>query len=61
RVILVNPSEVVTAFGNDEGKERKEIANKLRGVEIAHTIVSTLEMDNRGFIPEVTVWATNPF
>jgi 3-oxoacyl-[acyl-carrier protein] reductase len=61
RVILVNPSEVVTAFGDNEGKERKEISNKLRGVEIAHTIVSTLEMDDRGFIPEVTVWATNPF
>ncbi|MCW8810659.1 MAG: SDR family oxidoreductase [Ignavibacteriaceae bacterium] len=61
RVILVNPSEVLTAFGDDEGRERKEVANKLRGVEIAHTIVSTLEMDGRGFIPEVTVWATNPF
>jgi len=61
RVILVNPSEVITAFGNDEGKERKEVSNKLRSIEIAHTIVSTLEMDDRGFIPEVTVWATNPF
>jgi 3-oxoacyl-[acyl-carrier protein] reductase len=61
RVILVNPSEVITAFGDDEGKERKEVSNKLRSYEIAHTIVSTLEMDNRGFIPEVTVWATNPF
>lgn len=61
RVILVNPSEVLTAFGDDEGKERKEVSNKLRGIEIAHTIVSTLEMDDRGFIPEVTVWATNPF
>jgi len=35
--------------------------NKLRPLEIAHTIVSTLEMDDRGFVPEVTVWATNPF
>lgn len=61
RVILVNPSEVLTAFGDDEGKERKEVSNKLRSYEIAHTIVSTLEMDDRGFIPEVTVWATNPF
>ena len=61
RVILVNPSEVITAFGDDEGKERKEVSNKLRGYEIAHTIVTTLEMDDRGFIPEVTVWATNPF
>lgn len=61
RVILVNPSEVLTAFGDDEGKERKEVSNKLRSFEIAHAIVSTLEMDDRGFIPEVTVWATNPF
>lgn len=61
RVILVNPSEVLTAFGDDEGKEGKEVSNKLRSYEIAHTIVSTLEMDDRGFIPEVTVWATNPF
>ena len=61
RVILVNPSEVITAFGNDEGKERNEVSNKLRSIEIAHTIVSTLEMDDRGFIPEVTIWATNPF
>ena len=61
RVILINPSEVTTAFGNSERVERKEVSNKLRSEEIAHTIVSTLEMDNRGFIPEVTVWATNPF
>ena len=61
RVMLINPSEVITAFGNDEGKERNEVPNKLRSYEIAHTIISTLEMDDRGFIPEVTVWATNPF
>ncbi len=61
RVILVNPSEVTTAFGNDERVERPEVKNKLRPIEIAHTIVSALEMDDRGFIPEVTVWATNPF
>jgi 3-oxoacyl-[acyl-carrier protein] reductase len=61
RVILVNPSEVITSFGDSEGRERKEVSNKLRGIEVAHTIVSTLEMDDRGFIPEVTVWATNPF
>jgi len=61
RVILINPSEVVTAFGSDEGKQKQEVRNKLRAFEIAHTIVSTLEMDDRGFIPETTVWATNPF
>ena len=61
RVILVNPSEVTTAFGDTERNEKPEVKNKLRPLEIAHTIVSTLEMDDRGFIPEVTVWATNPF
>lgn len=61
RVILINPSEVITAFDAPDGKEREEIPNKLRPAEIAHTIISTLEMDDRGFIPEVTIWATNPF
>lgn len=61
RVILINPSEVTTAFGDLDRVERDEVKNKLRPLEIAHTIVSALEMDDRGFIPEVTVWATNPF
>jgi 3-oxoacyl-[acyl-carrier protein] reductase len=61
RVILVNPSEVTTAFGQPDRQERAEEPNKLRSEEIAHTIVSALQMDNRGFIPEVTVFATNPF
>lgn len=62
RVIQVNPSEVPTAFGDEESREERPLEqNKLTPVEIAHTIVSTLEMDNRGYIPEVTVHATNPF
>lgn len=61
RVILVNPSEVTTAFGQPDGQQRPEEPNKLRSEEIAHTIVAALEMDDRGFIPEVTVFATNPF
>ena len=62
RVITVNPSEVPTAFRSpDERIERPEEDGKLTSKEIAHTIVSAMEMDNRGFIPEVTVHATNPF
>lgn len=61
RVFHVNPSEVTTAFFSPDGKERDERPNKLRGTEIAHGIVSALEMDDRGFIPEFTVWATNPW
>ncbi len=61
RVMLINPSEVTTAFNNENRIERAEIPNKLRAIDIAHSIVSALEMDDRGFIPELTIWATNPF
>ena len=60
RVMLVNPSEVPTAFGQDNRVSRPEEAGKLTAFEIGHTIRSILEMDDRGFVPEVTVWATNP-
>ena len=61
RVMLVNPSEVTTAFGNPDRVERDVMSNKLDSRQIAHSIISTLEMDNKGFIPELTIWATNPF
>ena len=61
RVFLVNPSEVKTAFAKEDREERPEEANKLRSQEIAHTVIGVLEMDDRGYIPEVTVHATNPF
>jgi len=61
RVITVNPSAVTTAFGSKEGIERDDKPNMLRAIEIAHVIKSSLEMDKRGFVPEVTVHATNPF
>ncbi|WP_417265777.1 SDR family oxidoreductase [Brumimicrobium sp.] len=62
RVIQVNPSEVPTAFGDEQNRtERPLESNKLTPKDIAITIVNTLEMDNRAYIPEVTVHATNPF
>ncbi len=61
RVMHVNPSEVTTAFGKTDGISRPEASNKLRPKEIADVIVAHLEMDDRGFVPEVTIWATNPF
>jgi len=61
RVMHVNPSEVTTAFGSADGTSRPDVDNKLRSEEIAHQIVAQLEMDDRGFVPEVTVWATNPW
>ena len=61
RVCQVNPSEVTTAFADENREERAEEANKLGAEDIAHTILSILEMRDKGFIPEVTIWATNPF
>jgi len=61
RVILVNPSEVTTAFNDKNRTEREVQDNKLRPIEISHVIISAIQMDDRGFIPELNVWATNPF
>lgn len=60
RVMQVNPSEVQTEFFSRSGRERPTSEKKLRAVEIAHAVVSMLEMDDRGFVTELSVWATNP-
>ena len=61
RVCQVNPSEVTTAFGNSSREEREDVANKLTPKEISHSIISIIEMDDRGFVNELNIWATNPF
>lgn len=61
RTFLIDPSEVATAFANSDRVEREASANKLTSNEIAHAIISVLEMDDRGMIPELSVWATNPW
>lgn len=61
RVIQINPSEVPTAFSAENREERPLEENKLRPQEIADVLIATLKMDRRGFIPEVSVFATNPF
>ncbi len=61
RVTLVNPSEVQTPFFAKLGKEQELSDRKLRPEEIADAIVGALEIDDRGFIPEFSVFATNPF
>ena len=61
RVILINPSEVQTDFVINSGRPGRNFnPTKLIGEDIAHTIVSALEMHGRGFITELTVFATNP-
>lgn len=60
RVILVNPSEVMTNFFQTAGLPQNANESKLRGEEIAFAVKAALEMDDRGFIPELSVFATNP-
>jgi 3-oxoacyl-[acyl-carrier protein] reductase len=60
RVFLVNPSEVLTNFYPTAGLPQKENATKLRAEDIAYMVKSVLEMDDRGFAPELSIFATNP-
>jgi 3-oxoacyl-[acyl-carrier protein] reductase len=60
RVFLVNPSEVLTDFAARAGIQQKENASKLRGEDIARVVKAILEMHDRGFVPEVSIFATNP-
>jgi 3-oxoacyl-[acyl-carrier protein] reductase len=60
RVMLINPSEVVTNFGAVAGFETKDNPSKLRPEDFGHAVRSVLEMNDRGFTTELTVFATNP-
>jgi 3-oxoacyl-[acyl-carrier protein] reductase len=61
RVMLVNPSEVLTDFYATAGlPQNKENPTKLRAEDIAHAVKGALEMHDRGFTIEVTVFASNP-
>ena len=61
RVMQVNPSEVQTNFVANSGREARPYNHtKLQATDIAHTIASMLELNDRGFITEATVFATHP-
>ncbi len=61
RVFLINPSEVQTHFTENSGRERRSFnPTKLLADDIAHAVAACLEMEDRGFITELTVFATNP-
>jgi 3-oxoacyl-[acyl-carrier protein] reductase len=61
RVMLVNPSEVLTDFAAKIGRTQQYSEKKLRSQEIADAIIGALKVDSRGFVPEFSVFATNPF
>jgi 3-oxoacyl-[acyl-carrier protein] reductase len=60
RVFLVNPSEVVTGFAAASGFTQKDNPTKLRPDDIGLIVKSILQMNDRGFTTELTVFATNP-
>jgi 3-oxoacyl-[acyl-carrier protein] reductase len=63
RVMQVNPSEVLTSFGEGASSPtsaKPDNPSKLHAEDIAHLIVNMLEMEDRGFVTESTIWATNP-
>ena len=60
RVFLINPSEVITDFARRAGFPQVDNPSKLRSEDIAHMIRAVLEMNDRGFTPELSVFATNP-
>ncbi len=61
RVMMVHPSEVQTNFVMNSGREKRNFnTTKLEAEDVAHLMVSMLELRNVGFIPEATIWSTNP-
>ena len=61
RVMQINPSEVQTDFVVASGRAARALSErKLQAADIAQAIVSMLELPDRGFITETSVWATNP-
>ncbi|MBK8956652.1 MAG: SDR family oxidoreductase [Saprospiraceae bacterium] len=61
RVMQINPSEVQTEFVTNSGRPARPFnETKLQATEIAHSILAMLEMHDRGFITELTVFATHP-
>ena len=61
RVILCNPSEVLTDFSRRAGGNQQPSPKKLIAEDIADAIVGVLTTDARGFVPEFAVFATHPF
>jgi 3-oxoacyl-[acyl-carrier protein] reductase len=61
RVMQINPSEVITDFyeTNGLGSQPSE-PTKIQAEDIARVIVGMLELHDRAFVTDATVWATNP-
>src|ERR1017187_1367848 len=54
RVFLLNPSEVLTNFSAVAGFKQEQNETKLLAEDIAHMVKAVLEMNDRGFTPELS-------
>ncbi len=60
RVFLISPSEVITSFASTAGFPQEDNPTKLHSEDVASMVKAVLEMDDRGFTTELTIFATNP-
>lgn len=60
RVLLINPSEVITDFFQRAGRHQADDPSKLHGEDIAQAIAAMIAMPDRAMVVEASVWATNP-
>ena len=54
------PKRGADEFLSNGGVAQKENATKLRSEDIAHMVKAMLEMEDRAFAPELSIFATNP-
>lgn len=62
RVMQVDPSEIQTGFGEHAGRPARTSVNatKLLPEDVAQLVVGLLGLDDRGFVTDASLWATNP-
>ena len=60
RVLLDQSERSPYELLRDRGLRTKGEPTKLRAEDIAYIVKAALEMDDRGFTPELSVFATNP-
>ena len=54
----INPSEVQTPFG---GRDTTSLnPTKLLAEDVAHLAIAMLTLEDRGFVTDATLFATNP-
>ncbi|OHX66164.1 hypothetical protein NH26_07270 [Flammeovirga pacifica] len=60
RVFHIDPSWTTGTNNNNKGTEIPLDTSRLTASDMAQVIISQLELPRRAFIPQVSVWSTNP-